>query len=201
VAPPSRGIKADYRFDQGGLDDLDRLPVLQNIKIAVTPPISLESPEEKHVPDGKRHKALIKHCMKQAHSCDNFEDMLDVARTRNDGYLPPMPDEDVMDIARWAWDHTVTGRNWVGQTGAWLPSAEINSMILNPDALALLMYLLDKHEPNATFRVANGLAATLGWTPKRFAKARAVLEDSRLETFRRYSLKNGPALYRWKRSR
>jgi hypothetical protein len=28
VAPPSRGIKADYRFIQGGLDDLDRLPML-----------------------------------------------------------------------------------------------------------------------------------------------------------------------------
>lgn len=60
VAPPSRGIKANYRFIEGGLDDLDQLPVMQNIKIAgaVTPPISLDLPPGKPIIESQRNNTL-----------------------------------------------------------------------------------------------------------------------------------------------
>jgi hypothetical protein len=55
--------------------------------------------------------------------------------------------------------------------------------------------------PDRTFIVANALAEKLRWTRERFVKTRDCLEGSHLETVRRYSLKNDPALYRWKRLR
>jgi hypothetical protein len=32
TAPPSRAAKCDYRFIQGGLDDIDRLPVMRVLR-------------------------------------------------------------------------------------------------------------------------------------------------------------------------
>jgi hypothetical protein len=204
VAPPSRGIKANYRFIDGGLDNLDHLPVMQNIKIeaALAPSISLDLPHRKPIIEGQRNDALWRYCMGQAHHCDDLETLLDVARTRNDGYLPPLDDEEVVKTAKSAWGYTITGQNRFGQIGARIRAAEVTSMAAsNPYAFALLEYLRVHNGPDRTFIVANALAETLGWTRERFVKARDCLEGSHLEMVRKYSKKNGPAWYRWKRLR
>jgi hypothetical protein len=64
------------------LDDLDRLPVLHGIKIA-SPPLSPTSNPGKAVTEGHRNDNLWRHCMRSARSCDDFDSLLDVARTRN----------------------------------------------------------------------------------------------------------------------
>ena len=57
VAPPSRGIKGAYQFIEGRLDDLERLPIMQNIKIA-SPPLSPASNPVEGVAEGSRNNSL-----------------------------------------------------------------------------------------------------------------------------------------------
>ncbi len=113
AAPPSRGIKGAYQFIEGGLDDLDRLPIMRNIKIA-SPPLSPDLPLVKIVAEGERNNSLFYHCMRSAHSCVDFDALLDVARTRNAEYLPPLPDTEVVDTAKSVWQYTERGENRVG---------------------------------------------------------------------------------------
>jgi hypothetical protein len=202
VAPPSRGIKANYRFIEGGLDDLDRLPVLQNIEVAAPspPPASLDLPPRKSIKEGERNETLWRYCMRQAHCyCDDFDALLDVARTRNENCLPQLDDEEVVKIATSAWGYTERGENRFGQTGAWLPTAEVNDLIaLNPDALFLLMYLRANNGPRSTFIAANVLKDTFGWSRQRLSKARGWLEErGYLAKVRDADGWNGAALYRW----
>jgi bifunctional DNA primase/polymerase-like protein/primase-like protein len=198
VAPPSRGINADYQFIQGDLDDLGGLPIMQNIKIA-SPPLAPTSTSIEAVTKGNRNKSLFDHCMREAHHCDDLASLLDVARTANAEYLPPLPDTEVVKIATSAWRYTESGDNRFGQTGVWFPTGEANSLIAtDQDAFILLAYLKANNGPNRTFIVANGLADTFGWTRKRFAGARRRLEYSHLEMVRRPGKCNGPALYRWR---
>jgi Bifunctional DNA primase/polymerase, N-terminal len=203
VAPPSRGIKADYRFIQGGLDDLDRLPMLQNLKIeTASPSPALDLSQGKSIIEGQRNDTLWRYCMEQAHHCDDLETLFDVARTRNEDCLPLLDDGEVVKIAKSAWGYTIAGQNRFGQTGARIRAAEVTSMApSNPYAFALLEYLRVHNGPDRTFIVANALAETLGWTRERFVKARDCLEGSHLEMVRKYSKKNGPAWYRWRRLR
>jgi hypothetical protein len=198
VAPPSRGMKGDYRFIQGHLDDLAGLATMQNIKIT-SPPLAPTSTSIEAVTEGRRNKTLWEHCMRSAHFCDDFESLIDVARTSNAEYLPPLPDNEVVKTAKSAWGYTERGDNRFGQTGVWFSTGEVNSFITtDQDAFLLLSYLKSNNGPNRTFIVANGLADTLGWTRKRFAGARNRLEGSHLEMVRPPSKCNGPALYRWR---
>jgi hypothetical protein len=201
VAPPSRGGEGNYRFIQGGLDDIDRLPVMRNIHLDISSsPISPDSLEEIFAPDGKRHKLLIRYCLEQAHYCDDFEALLDVARTRNEGYRPPMTDIEVVKIAKWAWDCTVTGQNRVGRGARRTGTEAADLMRSNPDAYILLKYLRDQNGPQRNFMVANGLHLTFRWTRKRLAKARSYLMDQgHLKQIRGASSQTGPALYQWRK--
>jgi hypothetical protein len=198
VAPPSRGIKGDYQFIQGGLDDLGCLPIMQNIKIA-SPPRSPASPPIGAVTEGHRNNTLFEQCMREAHHCGDLATLIDVARTRNAESLSPLPDTEVMKTAKSAWGYTVRGENRYGQTGVWFPTGEANSLIAaNQDAFILLGYLKANNGPNSTFIAANGLADSLGWTTKRLARARRSLENSHLEMVRRPTTYHGPAKYRWR---
>jgi len=197
VAPPSRGIKGDYQFIQGDLDDLDGLPIMQNVKIA-SPPLSPALAPIEAVTEGHRNKSLWEHCMRSAHFCDDVESLLDVARTANAECLPPLSDAEVVATAKSAWRYNERGENRFGQTGVWFPTNEANALIAaDPDAFVLLAYLKANNGPNSTFMAANGLAGTFGWGLERFRRARRLLERSHLEVVRRASTFHGPAQYRW----
>jgi hypothetical protein len=197
VAPPSRGIKGDYQFIEGSLDDLDRLPILRGIDIET--PIAPALVPAQAVVKGIRNKSLFEQCMREAHYCDDLESLLDVARTRNEGFLPPMTDAEVLETAKSAWSYTERGENRFGQTGAWLSTAEVNSLIAaDPDDLVLLTFLRANNGRRKPFIVANGLADKLGWTRKRLARARRRLERSHLQMVKQPSSYHGAALYRWR---
>jgi hypothetical protein len=199
VAPPSRGINADYQFIEGKLDDLDRLPILRGIEIRTS--IAPASTLTQAVAKGNRNKSLFEQCMREAHHCDNLDVLLDVARTRNALYEPPMSDEEVVKTAKSAWNYTERGENRFGQTGAWLPTAEVNSMIgTNQDVLLLLMFLRANNGPQRTFMVANGLAKILKWGLNRFRAARRHLEKTHIKMVVPASTYKGPAAYRWRSS-
>src|SRR6185312_7665961 len=95
IAPPSRGIKANYEFIQGNLDHLPHLQPLIGLPDKVRPPaLDCTVDPKKHDPavtQGRRNNMLWRDCMSAAPSCDDLDQLLDFARTRNDEYLPPLP--------------------------------------------------------------------------------------------------------------
>jgi hypothetical protein len=189
VAPPSTTESGAYQFIQGSLDDLGRLPVLRNLDLP-----------KAGAKQGARNKSLFRHCMRHANHVDDFNALLDVARTFNDGSEPPMEDTEVMKVATNAWGYEQRGENRFGKHGAWFPLDEVKRMIEgNQDAALLLMFLRANQGPDTTFMCANGLADTFGWHRIRLANARrSLIEMGYLKVLRQAGQHN-PALYRWGR--
>jgi hypothetical protein len=199
VAPPSKGIKSNYEFIQGGLDDLVNLPCLRN----VPPPTSHQTQSSRRVPigdiaQGTRNNALWRHCMRQAHHCDDLDALVDVARTWNASLLPPLTDDEVVKAAKSAWGYTQRGDNWFGRHGVFFGTEEVNRLITSDqDQFVLLAFLRANNGPNSKFMVANGLTQTLRWRVKRLRAARRGLEGTYFKMVIRPSAANGPARYRW----
>ena len=201
VTPASAGSKSNYQFIEGGLDDLDRLPVINGLDVpSISPAIEHHSGIlNEPVTKGRRNTTLWQHCMRAAHHCDSFEALLDVARTRNEEFEPPTEDAEIMKAATSAWNYTERGENWLGRHGAFFDTAEVEGRLvtLDSDAVKLLLYLRAKNGKTATFMIANGLASTFLWTTKRLAAARACLIGNHVERARAASQYYGSALYRW----
>jgi hypothetical protein len=99
-----------------------------------------------------------------------------VARNYNDqSCIPPLPDDEVVKVARSAWKYTETGKNRIGQYGAWLTNGSINQLVGTPYALSLIAYLQAHNGPNAMFWIADGLGNSLSWRAETFQKARRTL--------------------------
>lgn len=199
VAPPSKGIKSDYEFIQGGLDDLDNLPCLRNVPPeAARRSSSVGGLETGRVGQGARNNTLWKHCMRQAHHCDDLDALIDVARTCNESFLPPLAEDEVLKIAKSAWGYTQRGQNWFGRHGVFFSTEEANRLITSDqDQFVLLAFLRANNGPNSNFMVTNGLTQTLKWRVKRLRAARKGLEGTYLKMVMRPSAANGPARYRW----
>lgn len=200
VGPPSRGIKSNYQFMERGLDDLDRLPILRVPNI--TPPLlSSASMPDEIIIEGNRNNALWRHCMRSARHCDDFDAALDVARTCNDQFSPPLPDYEVIKIVRSAWTYTELGENRFGQHGVFFTTGEVNQLLAaDPDVLMLKLVLKANNGPDREFMIANGMCERMRWGRKRFARARLRLEQQGvIVQVRPPTTENGPALYRWRR--
>src|SRR6185312_983263 len=60
--------------------------------------------------------------------------------------VPPLDQSEVERIAESAWGYQSQGRNWIGRGWQVFASfAEIDDLIAEPDALALLLFLRRKH--------------------------------------------------------
>ncbi|MBR0685294.1 bifunctional DNA primase/polymerase [Bradyrhizobium manausense] len=192
VAPPSRGTKSNYQIIAGTLDDLDRLPLLQNFVAETNAEV---------VSAGRRNNALWEHCMRQCRSCDDFATLLDVAETFNSHSLnPPLSADEVLKAARSAWSATERGQNRFGQIGAFLALEETLEMSGDPHLLTLLAWLRAQNSPTAKFLIADGLATRLGWSLPQLRRCRkALLEMGKYEMIRP-PVRGCAALYRWPQS-
>jgi hypothetical protein len=199
VAPPSHAVKSNYQFIQGGLDDLDQLPHLREPPPNINGHSHLVTPPANEcIGEGARNRNLWEDCMRAAHNCDDFDALLDVARTRNADFLPPLADSEVLKIVKSAWDYTQRGENRFGRPGVFFEAKEATDLICSDqDAFLLLAFLRANNGPVSTFMVANGLAKQFGWTRKRFAAARRRLEGTYIKEVRWPTTFKGPALYRW----
>ncbi|WP_407149870.1 bifunctional DNA primase/polymerase [Bradyrhizobium sp. ORS 86] len=167
VAPPSEGKRMAYEIVQGTLDDLPNLPFMQN---AWWPG---DQAHRRPAREGERNKVLWRHCMRDAHSCDTFDDLLDVARTFNeDSCVPPLDDDEVVNVARSAWKYTMDGTNRIGRHGAWLSAASLDEMVQDPYFTALIAWLQAQNGPDARFLVADGLREKFGWPREQFRRVR-----------------------------
>jgi hypothetical protein len=194
VAPPSRGAKGDYGFIQGGLDDLASLPAMRHVASIVP-----EGIPSQPIRIGARNTQLYRQLMKAAQHCDNFESLLDVARTQNAVFLPPLDDAAVVRTTKSAWGYTERGENRFGQTGAWLPQSYVDTLTRDPALCALIVWLKANNGPSAQFLVADGLC-----TPKYLAWPIGLLRKTRRRAIEvgwivkiRHETKGVAALYRW----
>jgi hypothetical protein len=203
VAPPSQDTLrgGTYRFIQGTLDDVDRLPVMRNLDAHLYANLDAGLDTKPALPKavrGERNDKLFRHCMRAAHRVDTFDKLLDAARTFNEDCQPPMEDSEVTATAQSAWNYTQRGENRFGQHGAYFPYDEIAALIdRDQDAFLLLAFMRASQGPAATFLCANGLAERFGWTRQRLAAARHRLIDLGYLNLIRQAGRGHAAMFRW----
>jgi hypothetical protein len=169
VAPPSLSSKGQYQIIAGSLDDLANLPPIH----AVLDSLRIEA----RIEEGKRNSTIFRFALEQARHCDTFETLLDVMRTRNMDCEPQLTDDVLVSTAKSAWRYEQDGRNLVGRGRVVVtPHALIDELIGENQDAFILLTLLQRHHWRRSFVLANAMADQLGWTRKRFAAARSLLE-------------------------
>jgi hypothetical protein len=196
LVPPSLFKTGEYHFLEGGFDDLVRLTPITGIEDITEHQRKAYSaePQAKH---GSRNNWLYRQCMKAAKHCDTLEQLIDVARTRNEECEPPMGDTEVMKVAGQAWGYTLANKNRFNHHGAWVPVEEAVQMMTDPDALALLIYLRSTEGPWATFMVPNSRAEQFAWDERRLRRARNRLIEMSYIRQVKAAYTGHAALYRW----
>src|SRR5262245_22005048 len=194
VAPPSRVAGGEYSFIQGAIEDLNRLPVMQGAPVAGVPREWASMREG----DG-RNDALFRDLARAVRHVDDFDQLLDCARTQNEQFGEPMADTEVIKVAVSVWKMQCEGRNRFGQFGSYVALDLVTRLATTtPDALALLNVLKAHNGPNSIFPIANamtGTAIALGW--RRLANARKVIVGLELVEQVSPQTQHKPALYRW----
>jgi hypothetical protein len=137
--------------------------------------------------------------MRQAHHCDDLYAVLEIARRFNmQNCNPPLPDDEVMQVAQNAWRYTASSQNHYGTRWVRLSQQEAVGLACDGhDQLILLAFLRAKNGPEAEFMVANGLEATLGLPRKRLSAARQrLIELGYVKQVRKASFHTA-GLFRW----
>ena len=212
IAPPSATHLGHYEFIQGSLDDLASLPSMRalgaslyNDAVTVVPDDALMAADAVTVdqpipvvPEGRRNNALFRHCMRQAHECDNFDALVEQARVFNTGSCtPPLTDDEVITTSHRVFYYTARGENRFGTTGSWLPTETVRRMVADPHLCTLVTFLQAENRPNRTFLVADGLDKRLGWSRRKFTLARReAVRRGFIEMISKPS-QGHPALYRF----
>ncbi|MGU3399172.1 bifunctional DNA primase/polymerase [Brucellaceae bacterium D45D] len=189
VAPPSMGAKGQYQLVEGSLDDLENLPTLRGVKSYPnkkhntlspfsSPHFSEDGTEKK---EGKRNQQLWEDCMKMARGCRRLEELMDRAMQRNREFYQPLETLEVMRIVASAWGYETENKNWFGHGARVVVDHSIVDKFAanEPDAFALFSILMRNHW-GRDFVLAKAFAISLGWTLKRFKRARDVLREANL---------------------
>jgi hypothetical protein len=193
VAPPSQSAKGSYEFISGSLDDLDQLPVMQNVPVEAWDNSRLLA----EVKQGQRNNRLFSACLEAARHCDDFDALCDVARTRNSEFLPPLEDEEVMRTAASAWKYETEGKNYIGGKRAVFSESDVLPLMADPHVGMLKVWAKARFKPDAHFWIADGLADKFGWSRKRLKQVRRrAVETGVFRLVRRAGFKR-PAVYCW----
>lgn len=144
------------------------------------------------IPSGQRHVALVKEAIRMVEYVDSADELTaNLCGLRDDlcGDPATMPDSELRGIAGWAWKRRLEGKIFRGRDS----DVRLNRMILDtllplpngPDALALLLTLIDKHghAPGKRFALSHPGMRRAGLTPlsrDRFLAARRTLEAAGL---------------------
>ena len=195
VVPPSvrpSGPHAGklYRFTMGSWDDVARLPALKpgSLPTRGTELLSVRQrdPKPSLIPDGTRHRELLRHALKQVRACDDLDGLLDVMRYINvECCIPSLPDADVISVCKSAWQYQLEGRNLVGgPRKVFNLVSEVEAFQRaehGADASMLLLVLRMTHfggQPFAVSPVAMARDSVMaGWSVHRYRDARALLVE------------------------
>jgi len=191
VAALSEVPKGRYAIERGSLDDLDRLPKMRT---------EARRTDAGTIPDGKRDNTLFRMLLRAARHCDDFESLLDVARTMNMECVPPMTDAEVLHVATSAWNYEISGKNWVGRKPRTSTDREEILAFKSDPAAALLLNLLrvSHRHVDATFAIDQvATAELLNWDRERLrARIKALIDAERLVIVHRGRGKGDPHLYK-----
>nr|WP_298196742.1 bifunctional DNA primase/polymerase [Novosphingobium sp.] len=182
LAPPSITAKGSYRFIQGSLADLDRLPVMRLPKASNNALPDDPAPlSPALVQAGERNNTLFRLAMQLARECNTIEDLEARTEAMNlTAFADPLPAYEVAKIVANVWGKTQTGQNWFGGSQRLVITYDDLDAWqgLGPDAFSLAMILRREHWSRPSFFVANAMADSMPggrWTVKRFAAARSRL--------------------------
>ena len=185
ILPPSHNPKSggQYRFIRGGIEDFSRLPYAKLGSL----PLGRDSKTvvkfgHRTVQKGARADTLFKTALREARHCEKLDDLIDVLRTINDGYLPPLADAEVVKTAGSAWGIQERGDNLVGQeAGAIFTRADIEMFAGNGDALLLFAMVRTAFGwTQDEFPVAHEMRHSFGWGQDRFKSARDAVTSLEL---------------------
>lgn len=183
IAPPStRPDKAGaaYEFIAGDLDDIDSLPVLENLPVLD----SLKSTGAGIVEVGRRNSELFRAALRALHSGVTSDNLGAHLIGLNETLLSePLGAQEVARIASNAINIHERGENWVGEEArATITATELEALGGNADAALLLMKLRAAHgwRQSEPFALAKSYAETLGWTLPRFKSARSFLAEKKM---------------------
>lgn len=184
VGPLSERRDGGFYAPVKGALGIDALPPLRAAKGLLVEPVT--------VPSGQRHVALVKEAIRMVEYVDSADELTaNLCGLRDDlcGDPATMPDSELRAIAGWAWKRRLEGKIFQGRDSdvrvtrlaldALLPLAN------GPDALALLLTLIDKHghAPGKRFVLSHDAMRQAGLTPlsrDRFLAARRTLEAAGL---------------------
>lgn len=144
VGPLSERRDGGLYVPERGLLGLDSLPTLRPVSGPLAKPVT--------VPTGQRHIALVKEAIRMVEYVDSAEELTaNLCGLRDDlcGDPATLPDSELRAIAAWAWKCRLEGRLYRGRDSeVRLNRLAIDALLAEangPDALALLVTLLDKH--------------------------------------------------------
>jgi Bifunctional DNA primase/polymerase, N-terminal/Primase C terminal 1 (PriCT-1) len=171
VAPNSCAEHGQYEIIQGSLDDMDNLPRLTDLEPEASSEIASMGASS------GRNNWLFRQLGREAHCCDDFDALLDCARTLNSQFAVSLDDGEVLRAAKSVWKMTTDGRNRFGQYGAWLSLNDVERLVADPHLCALLSWLKAHNQPGRNFLVADGLKEKFGWPRRQLSKARQRAVD------------------------
>ena len=176
IAPPSRrdDLGTEYRFVQGGLWDLNRLPKMRSDVLPMS--------EVTGVRRGERNNAVFMFAMNEARHCDDVETLIDATASWATAIAEPLPKREVEDAARSAWKYQIAGRNFVGKKRPQICEDDRAQDELRdcPDAYFLLKLFQRFHSGRGSFAIAARAMSKAGLPPWHFTKierARDVLVE------------------------
>ena len=172
VAPPSKAFAGSYEIIKGHPDDLASLPEMQNASFGKR---SFDDQVDNAI--GNRNDMLFRFCLEQAGACGGLDDMLDVAQTRNAEFPVPMSDDEVVTIAKSAWNYEERGENYMHGRVAIMDQKTVNFLMPEPHLMALVSYIKANEKPDAKFLLTNSFHKTLGWSRRDFMNARKLAID------------------------
>ena len=186
VAALSVVPKGQYAIERGSIDDLDRLPRMRT-EVPRQGPTAIQK--------GQRNNALFKYCRSIVDSCDDLDQLVDVAYHWAERSLPePLPDAEVLKTCTSAWNYR-GGRVRVG--GHIVEMSMYLRLKADPHVLALFSALSTENGPAANFMVANGFGKASGWSRRLVPAARKKLLDLGAIRCIREHRKGAAALYCW----
>lgn len=190
LAPPARTGKGIYQFIEGSLEDVASLKPMERTRSHPGLTSGTVADGAAHAPSGtaevrkgRRNDALFRHCMVEAPTCSNLDEVLKVAQTFNTRCDTPLPATEVVKTAGSAWKIQQEGRNFIGSGRVLvIPRKHVDDVMMQePDAFLLLVLLSKEHLGRRDhFFVGNEMATIMpkgGWRRQRFAAARKVLVE------------------------
>lgn len=93
---------------------------------------------------GTRNDTLFRQLLREARAVDDLDALLDVARTLNAAFEPPLSDAEVVRTARsaWSYESDPDKGNWVGREQIIaVTRSDLGALAANPDALVLYLML------------------------------------------------------------